>query len=133
MLQRELVERMVAAPGSKDFGRLSVMIQYRCDVESVLVVPPGSFDPPPKVFSAVVRLKPREPQLAASSIKSLDQIVRSAFNSRRKTIRNSLKNELSSEQIQAQGIDPSLRPENLSVSDYVKLANYHHSIIDPVS
>lgn len=123
MLQREVVERMAAQPGSSDYGRLSIMVQYRCNVENLIAVPPGSFDPPPKVHSAVVGLRPRPPALKALNEGDLDRIVRSAFNNRRKTLRNTLKNELAVEQIEQQGIDPGLRPENLSVSDYVKLAN----------
>lgn len=123
MLQREVVDRMGAEPGTSDFGRLSVMIQYRCDVESLISVPPGSFDPPPKVHSAVVRLRPRPPELEATSEAMLDRIVRSAFGTRRKTLRNCLKNELSADAIESLGIDPGLRPENLSVAEFVKLAN----------
>lgn len=123
MLQREVVDRMGAEPGSSHFGRLSVMIQYRCDVESLISVPPGSFDPPPKVHSAVVRLRPRPPELQATSEAMLDRIVRSAFGTRRKTLRNSLRKELGADSIESLGIDPGLRPENLSVVDFVKLAN----------
>ena len=123
MLQKEVVERMAAQPGTSDYGRLSVMLQYMCDVESIIHVPPGSFDPAPRVQSAVVRLSPRQPKTEARSTVYLDRIVRSAFNNRRKTLRNSLKNELTAEQIETQGIDPGLRAENLSVNSYVKLAN----------
>jgi len=123
MLQREVVERMCAEPNTSDYGRLSVMIQYRCEVESLISVPPGSFDPPPKVHSAVVRLRPRNPEPKAISEEALDRIVRSAFGKRRKTLRNSLRNELDSEKIESLGIDSGLRPENLSVADFVKLAN----------
>ena len=128
MLQKEVVKRMAAEPGNSDYGRLSVMVQYRCDVESIIDVPPGSFDPPPKVQSAVVRLTPREPKNKAISIKHLEKIVRSAFNNRRKTLRNTLRDELSAEQIEEQGINPGLRPENLCVAEYVKLANCLHKI-----
>ncbi|MEQ9021309.1 MAG: 16S rRNA (adenine(1518)-N(6)/adenine(1519)-N(6))-dimethyltransferase RsmA [Pseudomonadales bacterium] len=123
MLQREVVERMSAEPSTSDYGRLSVMIQYRCEVESLISVPPGSFDPPPKVHSAVVRLRPRNPEPKAVSEEALDTIVRSAFGNRRKTLRNSLRNELDADSMEKLGIDPGLRPENLSVSDFVKLAN----------
>lgn len=128
MLQKEVVERMAAAPSTSDYGRLSVMVQYQCDVESMLQVPPGSFDPPPKVHSAVVRLTPRVFSEQATSVGWLDKIVRSAFNNRRKTLRNTLRNELTAEQIETQNIDSGLRPENLSVADYVKLANYAHEL-----
>lgn len=123
MLQREVVERMSARPDTSDYGRLSVMIQYQCDVESLIAVPPGSFDPPPKVHSAVVRLQPRAPKVKAISDDMLDTIVRSAFSTRRKTLRNSLKNHLDAAAMENLGIDPGLRPENLSVVDFVKLAN----------
>lgn len=126
MLQREVVDRMAALPSSSDYGRLSVMVQYRCHVEPIIDVPPDSFDPRPKVQSAVVRLEPREPEQVATSFAHLETIVRSAFNNRRKTLRNTLRNELSAQQIELQGIDPGLRPENLSVADYVKLANCLH-------
>lgn len=128
MLQKEVVDRMAAAPSTKDFGRLSVMVQYRCTVESIIDVPPQSFDPPPKVDSAVVRLIPKKPELKANSIPWFERIVRNAFNQRRKTLRNTLRNELTPEQIEQLGINPSLRPENLSVTEYVKLANYAHEI-----
>lgn len=123
MLQKEVVERMAAKPGTSDYGRLSVMVQYHCDVEPLIMVPPGSFDPAPKVDSAVVRLSPRTFPNEVASLDQLERIVRSAFNNRRKTLRNSLRNELPAERIEAQGIDSGLRPENLSVADYVKLAN----------
>jgi len=128
MLQKEVVARMAAAPSTSDYGRLSVMVQYHCDVEPIIQVPPGSFDPPPKVYSAVVRLSPKKPENLADSLDCLDRVVRSAFNNRRKTLRNTLKNELSAEQIESQGIDPGLRPENLSVANFVKLANCLHKI-----
>jgi len=128
MLQKEVVDRMAAAPGGNNYGRLSVMVQYACEVESLIDVPPDSFDPPPKVDSAVVRLTPKAPELKAQSSQHLEQIVRNAFNQRRKTLRNTLKNDLSAEQIHALDIDPGLRPEKLSVTDYVKLANYHYEI-----
>ncbi len=123
MLQREVVERMDARPGTSEYGRLSVMIQYRCHVESLIPVPPGSFDPPPKVHSAVVRLRPREPEVKAISEEMLDNIVRDAFSARRKTLRNSLKNHLDNDAIEKLGIDPGRRPETLPVVDFVKLAN----------
>jgi 16S rRNA (adenine1518-N6/adenine1519-N6)-dimethyltransferase len=124
MLQKEVVERMVAVPGTKDYGRLSIMIQYHCQAEAVLDVPPQAFDPAPKVDSMVVRLQPyRELPYKAQNMARLEQVVQQAFNQRRKTLSNALKNVMTSEQIKRLGIDPSLRPEHLTIADYVNLAN----------
>ena len=123
MLQRELAERMQAAPHSRTYGRLSVMVQYGCAVESLMRVPPHAFDPPPKVQSAVVRLRPKAPTLAAKSRPDFARLVRAAFSGRRKTLRNGLRGLLTAEAIEQAGIDSSLRPENLAVRDFVKLAN----------
>jgi 16S rRNA (adenine1518-N6/adenine1519-N6)-dimethyltransferase len=125
MLQKEVVERMVAAPGGRDYGRLSVMLQYRFDMQSVLEVPPGAFTPPPRVESAVVRMLPRAPaQLAAASADGLEQVVRQAFSQRRKTLRNSLSGLLQAEDYAALGIAPGLRAENLAVGDFVAISNH---------
>ena len=128
MLQREVVERMAAAPGTSDYGRLSIMVQYRCCVEPLMQVPPGAFAPPPRVRSAVVRLSPvpdeqRTDENRADSLAHLERVVRSAFNNRRKTLGNALKNEFDADEIEQRGIDPGLRPENLGVADYINLAN----------
>ena len=124
MLQKEVVERMVATPGTKNFGRLSVMLQYRFDMESVLDVPPEAFDPPPKVDSAVVRMIPR-PVAArhARDEKLLGEIVTQAFGQRRKTLRNTLKGRVDDAQFSAAGIDPGARAEEIGVELYVALAN----------
>jgi len=125
MLQKEVVERMVAAPGGRDYGRLSVMLQYRFDMESLLEVGPGAFSPPPKVDSAVVRLLPRpQAQLTAVAEAGLAQVVRRAFSQRRKTLRNSLAGLLDAGDYAALGIDPGLRAENLAVGDFVAISNY---------
>ena len=124
MLQKEVVDRMVAEPGSKAFGRLSVMAQYFCQVTPVIQVPPGCFVPPPKVESAVVRLVPREQRELVTDMALLGQILADAFNQRRKTIRNSLKGHITAEQLEEIGINPGLRPEALPVSEFVRLANY---------
>jgi 16S rRNA (adenine1518-N6/adenine1519-N6)-dimethyltransferase len=125
MLQKEVVERMVAHPGGGDYGRLSVMLQYRFDMELVLQVPPEAFAPPPKVDSAVVRMRPRPPaQLAARSEAGLAQVVRRAFAQRRKTLRNALAGLLDGEGFAALGIAPGLRAENLAVADFVAMSNY---------
>jgi 16S rRNA (adenine1518-N6/adenine1519-N6)-dimethyltransferase len=124
MLQKEVVDRMAAAPGSKVYGRLSVMLQAYCAVTSLFKVPPGAFRPPPKVDSAVVRLVPRPPeQVGIDDPRRFADIVRAAFGQRRKTLRNALGNVCSTEQIVAAGIDPQTRAEQLDVADFVRLAN----------
>lgn len=124
MLQKEVVTRLVAAPNSKNYGRLSVMAQYYCQIIPVLEVPPTAFKPAPKVDSAVVKLIPyKEKPYLVNDIKVLSRITTEAFNQRRKTIRNSLGNLFTSEQIAELGIDPNLRAENLTVQQYCLLAN----------
>lgn len=124
MLQREVVERMAGAPSTPEYGRLSVMIQYRFEVEKLFGVPPGAFRPAPKVESAVVRLVPR-PALAltATSERVLRNVVTAAFTKRRKTLRNALAEIVDVDTLSGLRIDPRLRPENLAVSDYVAIAN----------
>jgi 16S rRNA (adenine1518-N6/adenine1519-N6)-dimethyltransferase len=125
MLQKEVVERMVAPPGGGEYGRLSVMLQYRFDMELLLEVPPEAFSPPPKVESAVVRMLPRPAaQLNAASEARMAQVVRSAFSQRRKTLRNSLAGLMGAEDYLGLGIAPGLRAENLAVSDFVAISNY---------
>ncbi len=124
MLQKEVVQRLAASPGGKDYGRLSVMIQYRCAVEKLFDVAPGAFNPPPKVDSAVVRLVPHQaPPVAVDDPERFALLVRAAFASRRKTLRNNLKGLLSAEQIAAVGIDPGRRAETLSLSEFAALSN----------
>jgi len=124
MLQKEVVNRLAAYPGHKNYGRLSVMAQYYCQVIPVLEVPPHAFQPPPKVDSAVVRLIPHSaPPVSVNSKKVLDQVCAVAFNQRRKTIRNSLKELLSEADIEAVGINPAARAETLSLQDFANLAN----------
>jgi 16S rRNA (adenine1518-N6/adenine1519-N6)-dimethyltransferase len=124
MLQKEVVDRLTAEPGSKDYGRLSVMAQYHCQCEYLFFVPPGAFNPPPKVDSAIIRMQPwTKPPFKANDPARLAEIVQAAFSKRRKTLRNSLKDHLDGEQIEAAGVDPSLRPEVLSVEQFVALAN----------
>lgn len=123
MLQQDVVERMAASPGDKSYGRLSVMLQARCQVESLFGVGPEAFRPPPKVRSAVVRLVPRETSaVAAEHAPRFAEIVRHAFAQRRKTLRNSLAGLLTPEQIADVGIDPGARPETLSLTDFVVLS-----------
>jgi 16S rRNA (adenine1518-N6/adenine1519-N6)-dimethyltransferase len=123
MLQKEVVQRMAAEPGSKDYGRLSIMAQYYCQVTSLFDVPPSSFFPPPKVMSAIVRLQPREPELAARNTETLSHLVNIAFQQRRKTLRNTLKIIATETQIIAAGINPDARSETLSIADFVRLSN----------
>lgn len=124
MLQKEVVERITAAPGSKTYGRLSVMIQAYCQADTLLRIGPGAFTPPPKVESAFLRLTPLRP-LPAPVLEpaSLARLVAAAFAQRRKTLRNSLKGLISVELLQSQGLDPGQRAEELSVSAFVHLAN----------
>jgi 16S rRNA (adenine1518-N6/adenine1519-N6)-dimethyltransferase len=125
MLQREVVERMVARPGGADYGRLSVTLQYRYDMELLLEVGPEAFSPPPQVHSAVVRMVPRPPALLTAANQSrLEQLVQRAFAQRRKTLRNSLAGLLSAEDYAVLGIDPGLRAQNLAVPDFVAISNY---------
>ncbi len=123
MLQKEVVERMGAAPGSKAYGRLSVMLQLRCTVEPLFRVPPGAFRPPPKVDSAVVRLTPL-PAAALPEVDpaAIDRIVRAAFGQRRKTLANALRGVATAAQIEAAGIDPRARAEQLAPAAFVALA-----------
>jgi 16S rRNA (adenine1518-N6/adenine1519-N6)-dimethyltransferase len=125
MLQREVVNRLAASPGSKAYGRLTVMAQYYCKVVPVLEVPPTAFVPPPKVDSAVVRLVPYEviPH-PTTSLKWLDRVCREGFNQRRKTVRNCFKGLLDAETLEMLGVNPSIRPENLTLEQFVDLANW---------
>jgi 16S rRNA (adenine1518-N6/adenine1519-N6)-dimethyltransferase len=125
MLQKEVVERMVAPPGGRDYGRLSVMLQYRFDMELLLEVAPEAFSPPPQVDSSVVRLLPRPPaRLTARSQAGLEQVVRRAFGQRRKTLRNSLAGLLEAGDYAALGIVAGVRAENLAMADFVAISNY---------
>ena len=124
MLQKEVVDRMAAGPGSKVYGRLSVMLQAYCTVIPLFVVPPEAFRPAPKVDSAVVRLVP----LAADRIdvrdrKLLARVVRDAFGQRRKTLRNALSKICDVVALEAVGISPQARAEQVAVADFVALAN----------
>ncbi|NOT15839.1 MAG: 16S rRNA (adenine(1518)-N(6)/adenine(1519)-N(6))-dimethyltransferase RsmA [Methylotenera sp.] len=125
MLQKEVVERMVAAPSTPEYGRLSVMLQYRLRMEYLITVPPEAFDPAPKVESAFVRCVPHTclPFIAKDETR-FAQIVTAAFGQRRKTLRNTLKELLNDEGFAALNIDSQQRAENLSVSDFVAIANY---------
>lgn len=125
MLQKEVVERMGAAPGDSQWGRLSIMTQYHCTVQPVFTVGTGAFRPAPKVESAIVRLIPHtELPHPAKDMDRLAQVVRTAFNARRKTLRRGLQNLFDDGDWTAVGIDPTLRPQNLTLADYVALADH---------
>ena len=122
MLQKEVVDRMAAGPGSKTYGRLSVMLQVSCEVTSLFDIGPESFDPPPKVVSSVVRLRPlAEPAIGREQMAAFGEFVTKAFSQRRKTLRNNLKGVLGAEQIAALNIDPGTRTETLSIDDLIRL------------
>jgi len=124
MLQKEVVDRIVAGPDNKQYGRLSVMVQYFCEAHALFDVPPQAFYPPPKVQSSIVRLIPHENRPHQASDETLfAEIVREAFNHRRKTIHNSLKAYAADATLEAVGISPNARAENLTVEDFVNLAN----------
>jgi len=121
MLQREVVERMVAQRSTRDYGRLSVMLQTRFRLEKLFRVPAGAFRPPPKVESAVVRLTPLAPEARARvDFRVLSRVVAGAFSARRKKLSNAL--PLAPADFAALGLDPDLRPENLAPDDYVRVA-----------
>ncbi len=123
MLQLEVVARLAASPGSKDWGRLGVMTQFRCEVEQLFEVPPEAFYPPPKVRSAVVRLTPHpEPQYPNVDPASLGRVVTQAFSQRRKTLRNNFKGMMEDDDFGGLAIDPSARAETLSIADFVAIA-----------
>jgi len=125
MLQKEVVERMAAHPGSSAYGRLSVMLQYRCEVIPLFGIGPGAFRPPPKVESAFVRLLPyRTPPTQVIDETLFAQIVRLVFGQRRKTLRNTLKGVLDSEDFTALGVDPQIRAEQLDLKTFARLANH---------
>ncbi len=125
MLQKEVVERMVASPSTSDYGRLSIMLQYCFDMEQVFIVPPEAFYPIPKVESAIVHMFPiKQSATIANNEELFYRIVTSAFSQRRKTLRNTLGGFLKSDDFKILEIDPILRAENLSVSQYVQIANH---------
>ena len=124
MLQKEVVERMAAGPGSKVYGRLSVMLQAYCRVTPLFKVPPGAFRPAPKVDSAVVRLQPLPPGAVVVADRTrFAHVVRAAFGQRRKTLRNALSGVVDATAMEAAGVRPDARAEQLSVADFATLAN----------
>lgn len=124
MLQLEVVDRLAAQVGTKAYGRLSIICQYYCQVDKLFNVPPGAFNPPPKVMSAIVRLAPKPKELlTAKNEPMFERLVKTAFAQRRKTLRNNLKQWLSNEQLETLDIDLSLRPEQISVDDFINISN----------
>ncbi len=123
MLQKEVVERMAASAGSRDWGRLGLMCQNRARVAPLFEVPAESFHPRPRVASAVVRLEPRDEPLVSQALESaFDEVVRQAFSQRRKTLRNSLGKLLDATRIEAAGVDPAARPERIDLEGFRELA-----------
>lgn len=124
MLQKEVVDRMAANPGGKDYGRLSVMLQAWCEVDSLFTVGPGAFRPPPKVDSAVARLRPRPAaEVGIDDPGRFAAVVKAAFGQRRKTLRNALAGVVDAATIEAAGLDPGDRAERIPVAGFVTLAN----------
>ena len=124
MLQKEVVERMVALPGTADYGRLTVMLQYRFDMALAFRVPPGAFTPPPKVDSAIVRMRPLgEGRRVARDEALFERIVAAAFSQRRKMLRSALRAVVDAQAFEKAGIDPQRRGETLSVAEFADLAD----------
>ena len=124
MLQKEVVERITASPSTKEYGRLSVMLQYYCKATYLFEVPAGAFNPPPKVTSAVFRLEPYSSKpIVAQNEKNLAALVGHVFTQRRKTLRNSLKGKLDDAAFAKAGVDPMARPETLSLAQFVALSD----------
>ena len=128
MLQKEVVDRICAEPGSKKYGRLSVMMQYFCETEWLFDVPPESFDPAPKVMSAIVHLMPHaQPLVDVGNFEHFSRLVTQAFSQRRKTIRNSLKNFIDEQSIIDLGIDANLRAESVSLVEFALLSKHNQT------
>ncbi|MDA1369833.1 MAG: 16S rRNA (adenine(1518)-N(6)/adenine(1519)-N(6))-dimethyltransferase RsmA [Proteobacteria bacterium] len=124
MLQLEVVQRMAAKVGNKHYGRLGLTLQYFCRIEHLFNVPSAAFSPKPKVVSAIVRLTPhRQFPVIAADVECLQTVIRTAFNQRRKTLKNSLKAIISEEALNELSVDASLRPENLDLADYVLISD----------
>ena len=125
MLQLEVVNRITAEPGSRDYGRLTIMSSYFCEAEKLFEVPPEAFTPMPKVNSAIIRLVPkRDHSNEVKDIKVLEQLLIMAFSKRRKTVRNALRSYLTVDELNQLNIDPGLRPENLKPEEFFRCANY---------
>lgn len=126
MLQKEVVDRLVAQPGSRTYGRLGVMAALSCTAERLFDVPPGAFQPRPRVISSVVRLTPRQPDYPIPDPQLLADLIRRAFSRRRKTLRNALREVADTEIMVAVDIDPGKRPETLAPEDFARLAEALH-------
>lgn len=127
MLQEEIIDRICASPGSKDYGRLSVMVQAHCHTEKLFTVDPSAFSPPPKVISAIIKLKPNKVNLnQILDYQSFAHIVKQAFSQRRKTLKNCLKGVLDENQIINLGIAPEVRAETLSTDNFIQMANAYY-------
>ena len=125
MLQKEVVDRISAAPGNKNYGRLTIMLGCQLEVVPLFDVPPDAFTPPPKVMSSVVRMRPLPAdQYEIHDYQKLEQIVKQAFSKRRKTLRNALKGLADETDLAAAGLDPGLRPEQIPVAGWISLANF---------
>jgi len=124
MVQKEVAERLAASPRSSDYGRLSVMVQWRAQVEMLFDLAPGAFTPPPKVVSTVVRITPRAEPLAPAEFKAMETVVRAAFGQRRKMLRSALKTlgRNTGQLLDAAGITPTARAEELSIAEFASLA-----------
>lgn len=124
MVQKEVAERLAAAPASEHYGRLSVMVQLHCSVDLLFGVGPGAFNPPPKVDSTVIRLTPhREQPVKVTDADGFAALVNRAFSQRRKTLRNALKDWISAESMLSLGIDPGRRPETITLQEFAALSN----------
>jgi 16S rRNA (adenine1518-N6/adenine1519-N6)-dimethyltransferase len=127
MLQKEVVDRLAAKPGSKTYGRLSVMVQYHCEVTALFDVPPAAFYPPPQVHSRIVKLVPyHDIPHTARNYAHFANIVKEAFSHRRKTLRNSLKSLVADFDWEKIAVNPQTRPEDLSVEDFLKISNHFY-------
>ena len=122
MLQKEVVQRLAATPNSKAWGKLGVMAQYHCNIEALFDVPPEAFRPPPKVMSGIVRLRPRTTQWSDVQEKTLRRVVSTAFSQRRKTLRNTLRDLVSVQQLESLGISPGARAETLTLQQFVAIS-----------
>jgi 16S rRNA (adenine1518-N6/adenine1519-N6)-dimethyltransferase len=121
MLQREVVNRLAAPPGGKAWGKLGVMAQYYCQVDALFEVPPGAFNPPPKVVSGIVRMEPR--QADPEQAQRLRRVVSAAFSQRRKTLRNTLRDLVDVQQLEQLGIDPTARAETLTLPQFIAISD----------
>jgi 16S rRNA (adenine1518-N6/adenine1519-N6)-dimethyltransferase len=129
MLQREVVERMIAVPSSSEYGRLSVMLQYHCQIEKLFDVSPDAFYPPPKVNSSIVQLIPyTTPPVKVTNLKHFTKLVTLAFSQRRKTLRNTLKTVLNTKNIELVGINPQARAETLTLKEFAQLSNKYSEL-----